>query len=168
MRAPVILISLTLCGLAANAADRDFKEIVRAIANEYHTEPTHIPLLGLISTVTFVARPGGTKQLDLAVFENLKTEGHDGAKVAARIREIVGASWKPFVEVRSRKKGKEEITLIYMRPEGHDFRMLITAIEHDEATVVQLKLNRAAIRRWLDNPIDEASDSIPGAEHPQP
>ena len=166
MRAPVILISLAFCGLAANAADRDFKEIVRAIANEYHTEPTHIPLFGLINTVAFVAHPGGAKQLDLAIFENLKTGGHDNAQVAARIRQIVGVSWKPFIEVRSNKKGEGEITLIYMRPEGHDFRMLITAIEHDEATVVQLKLNPAALRRWIDNPVDQASDPIPDTERP--
>src|SRR4051794_27941385 len=110
MRAPAILIPLAFCAITANAADRDFRDIVRAIADEYHTEPTHIPLLGLINTVAFVVRPAGTKQLDLAVFENLNTEGHDEAKMAARIHDIVGASWKPFVEVRSTRKG--ETTLV--------------------------------------------------------
>ncbi len=161
MRAPVILLAFTLCGLAASAADRDFKEIVRAIADEYHTQPTQIPMSGLVNAVLFVTRPGGAKQLDLAVFENLNGEGHDGAKVASRIRGIVGTSWRPFVEVRSRRKG-DEITLIYVRPEGREFRMIVATIEHNEATVVHLKLDPSAIRRWMDHPVDEASESIPG------
>lgn len=166
MRASAVLISLALSAFTANAADRDFRDIVRAIADEYHTEPTHIPLMGLINTVAFVARPAGTKQLDIAVFENLNTQGREGARVAARIHQIVGASWKPFVEVRSTRN--EETTLVYMRPEGHDCRLLVTSIERNEATVVELRLNPAALRRWLDNPAEHASNARSGADHSEP
>ena len=143
MRAILLLVAVAL---SAGAADREFNEIVQAISDRYHTRPTHIPLFGLVNAFTFVARPAGTSHIDLAVFEDLR----EGTMDPAEIRRIVGGNWKPFVQVHSRRN--HEVTLIYLRPEGRDHRMLITSLERHEATVVQLKLNMDAMRKWLDDP----------------
>ena len=150
------LIGVLLCGAAATAADREFKDIVRAISDEYHTKPLHIPLFGLVNTVVFVARPGGAKQLDLAVFEDLDTGSGGTVAFSERLRTIVGRSWQPFVHISSRHNGREETTLIYMRPEGRDWKMLITTLEPHEATVVELKLSIDSVRRWMDDPVESA------------
>ena len=99
-----------------------------------------------MNAFTFVARPAGTSHIDLAVFEDLQ----DGTMEPAELRRIVGESWTPFVQVHSKRN--REVTLIYLRPEGRDHRMLITSLERHEATVVQLKLNMDAMRKWLDDP----------------
>jgi hypothetical protein len=145
---------LLVLGLAATAtaADREFADIVREISAEYHTHPVHIPLFGLVKTVTFVAHPAGTKQLDLAVFDDLDTEGHDSAALARRIGQIAGTSWKPFVKVRSGRNGHSEMTLIFMKCEKSDAQLLITTIEPREATVVHVKVHPEALRRWIDHP----------------
>lgn len=141
------LLLVVLSAMTAGAADREFRDIVQAISDHYHTRPTRIQFFGLVNAVTFVARPAGTSHIDLAVFEDL-----EGTMDAGQLRRIVGHGWKPFVQVVSHRKGQEETTLIYMRSEGRDTRLLITTIEHREATVVQLKLNVDALRRWMDDP----------------
>jgi hypothetical protein len=151
---PVWRILLVLCGLAtvAGAVDREFADIVREISAEYHTRPVHIPLFGLVKTVTFVAHPAGTKQLDLAVFEDLDTEGHDNAALARRIGHIAGAAWKPFVQVRSGGSGRQETTLIFMKCEKSDVHLLIATLEGREATVMHVKVHPEALRQWVDHP----------------
>jgi len=140
--AAVVLVSTEL----ASAADREFKDIVRAISDHYQTRPLRIPFFGLINAVTFVARPAGTKHIDLAVFENLRGRPMDPAV----LDRIVGHAWKPFVRVRSQRKG--ETTNIYMRPNGDDTKLLIATLQDGEATVVQLELNVEALQCWLDQP----------------
>jgi hypothetical protein len=141
---------------AVHATDREFKEIVSAISDEFHTRPVHIPLFGLVNMVTFVARPAGTKHIDLAVFENLGNHDRSGRELAQAVRSAVGAGWKPFVQVWSHHGGQEETVLVYMRMEGHDCKLLVTSIEPNEATVVQLKLNPDTLQKWLVSPRESA------------
>ena len=150
------LITCVVASTAAHATDREFKDVVNAIADEFHTRPTHIPFFGLVNVVTFVARPAGTKHIDLAVFENLDSHDRDGRDLAQSIRRAVGGAWKPFVQVWSHHGGREETVLVYMRLEGHDCRFLVTSIEPNEATVVELKLNPEALERWLMSPRESA------------
>ena len=46
--------------------------------------------------------------------------------------------------------------LVYMRMEGSDCKFLVTSIEPNEATVVQLKLNPEALQKWLVSPRETA------------
>ena len=142
-----IAISL-LCAVSASASDREFRDVVDAISDRFHTRPMHIPMFGLVNFVTYVVRPAGTRHIDLAVFENLDARDMDGREVAASIRAAVGGSWKPFVQTRSGR----EVVSIYMRPEGNDCRLLVVSVERHEATVVQLQLNPDALQRWLVMP----------------
>ena len=150
--AAVAAAAVLFASSLANAADPEFKDIVRAISDHYGTRPIRIPFFGLVNAFTFVARPAGTKHIDLAVFENLRGDRMDPAK----IERVVGGGWKPFVRVHSNRS--DETTLIYMRPDGNDTKMLITTIERNEATVIQLKLNPEALQRWLDQPRRSAWD----------
>jgi len=148
-------LAITLCVLSAasvKAADREFTEVVRVISDEFHTRPTSIPFFGLVNVVTAVVHPAGAKHIDLAIFEHLGSHDRDGRALSESILNAVGRSWKPFVQVRSRKNGHEENVFVYMRQEGRDWKLLVTAVERDEATVVQLKLNADALARWVASP----------------
>jgi hypothetical protein len=140
------------CCVAAQATDREFQDIVHAISEEFHTKPTHIPFFGLVNAVTFVARPAGTRHIDLAVFEDLDSNRRAGRDLPKAIREAVGNGWKPFVQVFSKRKGSEETTFLFMRVQGKNTKLLITAVERDQATVVQLLLDSEALERWMANP----------------
>ncbi len=147
------------CGLfaipPASAVDREFGDIVQSLSDEFRARPTRIPLFGLVNAFLFVARPAGTQHMDLAVFENLSLRG-SSEHLQERIRSVVGSGWTPFVRVRSHRHGSEESVLVYMRAEGKDCRLLVTTIEPNEATVVQLKLNPEGVRRWMSEPQNTA------------
>ncbi len=149
-------LACTLACTAAHATDREFKDIVTAISDEFHAKPTHIPLMGLVNMVTYVARPAGTKHIDIAVFENLDQNERSGADLAQSVRRAVGGSWRPFVQVYSHHPGHEETTFVYLRMEGHDCKLLVTNIESNEATVVQLQLNPEALQKWMLSPRESA------------
>jgi hypothetical protein len=147
-----ILAACLLTAAAAQAADREFTEVVRVISDEFHTHPTSIPLFGLVNVFTAAIRPAGTRHIDLAVFEHLSDHDRQGRNLSEAILNAVGRSWKPFVQVRSRRNGHEETVLVYMRQQGSEWKLLVTAVERDEATVVQLLLNADALARWMASP----------------
>jgi hypothetical protein len=109
-------------------------------------------MFGLVNLVTAVVRPAGTRHIDLAVFEHLRDHDRDGRNLTESLLNAVGRSWRPFVQVVSRRHGHEETVLVYMRQQGKDWKLLVTAIERDEATVVQLLLNADALARWMAEP----------------
>lgn len=147
------VVAMCLLGAASlQAADREFTDVVRVISDEFHTRPLSIPFFGLVNVVAAVAHPAGARHIDLAVFENLQSRDRDGRNLPESILNAVGRSWKPFVQVRSHRKGHEETVLVYMRQQGKDWKLLITAVERNEATVVQLLLNPDALARWMAAP----------------
>ena len=142
----VTTVGMLFCA-AMQGAERDFNVIVRAISDQIHARPTHIPLFGLVNFATFVAHPAGVKHLDLAVFENLDLDDQSVKDVAETIR-LTGPGWLPFVRVRERN----ESVLVYMEQDHSDCRLLVVAIENGELTVVELRLNPEAVEAWLRQP----------------
>lgn len=141
-----------LTAATAQAADREFTEVVRVISDEFHARPMSIPLFGLVNVFTAAVRPAGTRHIDLAIFEHLSSRDREGRNLSESILNAVGRSWKPFVQVRSRRNGREETVFVYLRQQGNDWKLLVTAVDHEEATVVQLLLNADALARWLESP----------------
>ncbi len=149
----LVLPLLLFAPAASFAADREFRDVVEAISDAFHTKPLHIPLMGLVNAVTYFARPAGTKHLDIAVFENLEARGRRDSDIASSIRAAVGGSWKPFLQVKTMRDDTEEHVLVYMRQHGREWKLLITTVERRHATVIQVALNAAALERWLVDPI---------------
>ncbi len=148
---PVAALCL-LGAVSARAADREFTDVVRIISDEFHARPTSIPLFGLVNVFAAAVRPAGARHIDLAVFEHLNSHDREGRDLTQSILSAVGRSWRPFVQVRSRRDGHEETVLVYMRQQGREWKLLVTAVERDEATVVQLLLNADALARWMESP----------------
>jgi hypothetical protein len=149
---PVLAAACLLGAVSAQAADREFTEVVRVISDEFHTRPTSIPMFGLVNVFAAAVHPGGTRHVDLAIFAHLSSHDREGRNLPESILNSVGRSWKPFVQVRSHKNGREETVLVYMRQEGKDWKLLVTVVGQDEATVAQLLLNADALERWMASP----------------
>jgi hypothetical protein len=148
MKAVLIVTAVWMSSCAVlEGADRGFDDIVRAISNQFHTRPLHIPFFGLVNFATFVAHPAGVKHIDLAVFENLNLDDQAARDLAEAIRMADGG-WQPFVRVR----GHAQTVLVYMAEERGDCRLLVLTVETGEVTVVELKLNPEATQAWLREP----------------
>lgn len=154
-----IAATLAASGTAftAGAADREFKQVVSTISEEFDAKPMHIPFFGLVNVVARVAKPAGAKHVDLAVFDHLGEGDHDTTALTAKIRKAVGEGWRPFIAVRSNHEDDfGEIVLVYIRPEGHDWKLLVTTVEPDNATVMQVQLDPKGLEKWIRNPVDSA------------
>ena len=151
MRPVRVLAACVLTGQLLCAGEGEFKDIVHSISREYNTRPIHIPLFGLVNVFLFTVRPAGARHLDVAVFENLDTNHFPGRDFQMVLNNAT-AGWAPFVRVTSHRKGAWEQTFIYMRQDGKNCRLLLTALEPKEATVIHIKLNPDAVQRWLNEP----------------
>jgi hypothetical protein len=142
-------------------AERGFDDIVRAISDQLHTRPMHIPFFGLVNAATFVVQPAGVKHIDLAVFENLDLNEHAATAIAEAMRATDGG-WRPFVQVRSWNHGHDETVLVYMAGVDignarRDCKLLVITLEPSEATVVEVRLNPEGLQVWLNHPEETAS-----------
>jgi hypothetical protein len=146
-RAAALFAVLSVSGVAALAADREFSDVVRAIGDECHARPTHIPFFGMVNAFTAVIRPAGAKHIDLAMFENLAPQDRPRA---GAIERAIGSSWTPLVHVRS--NFDRETVYVYLRQAGHDWKLLVVSTERTEATVVELLLDVNALARWVSDP----------------
>ncbi len=147
IRAAFLFAVLSVCGVRALAADREFSDVVRAIGDECHRRPTRIPLFGMVNAFTAVVHPAGTKHIDLATFENLDPETRPRA---GAIERAIGAGWTPFIHVTS--DFNRETVYVYMRQVGRDWKLLLVATERTEATVVELLLDINGLARWIADP----------------
>lgn len=119
-----------------------FDAIVRTIESRYHSHPTKIPFMGLISCVAGVATHGGVRGLHVAEFENFNASSDtpvDGAESNALVEQHVGSGWSRMIRETSRAGGEQ--SLIYVRQEGDHVGMLVVDLDGKDLDVVQLSMN---------------------------
>ena len=156
---PVLRCIPAICAVAGglamcapvNAADREFKDVVAAISEEFQTKPMHIPLMGLVNGFIKVAHPAGTKQLDVAIFDDLDASKGSGRNLAESVRRAVGRWMQPVVQDRQINNGQDQTTLVYMFEKGKDVNVLTVVIEKDEAIVAEVRLNPEAMQKWTSS-----------------
>ena len=137
----VLAVFITL-PLASPASEFDW--LVREFSRESGAKQTRIPFFGLARFAVAVAHPAGTSELKLAIFEHTNLES---GKFSQLIDAVAGRDWKPMVRVRSRKG---EATNIYGESEGKNLRLLITSLDHEEATFVEVRIRPEELMKFLD------------------
>ena len=149
-----LLLVVVTCGLAttqACAADHNFNGLVHGIEKQYGVHHTHIPMLGM---VLFFAKPHGVHTLKIATFEDFHPQREVfGPEVQRMIEQNFGGEWKPLVRTWSRKG---ESAFVYVNTTVNTaspkVEMLVVALDTDEATVVELKVDESAMDEWMDEP----------------
>ena len=136
------LAILLLLPIAVPASEFDW--LVREFSRESGLKPMHIPFFWVARFTVAVVRPAGASELKLAVFEHADLEP---ARFSEITDSVVGSAWKPIVRVRSRK---DESTNIYAQDEGKNLRLLITTIDHEDATFVQVRIRPDELIRFVD------------------
>ncbi|HWR51022.1 MAG TPA: hypothetical protein VN428_07935 [Bryobacteraceae bacterium] len=157
MRALLAAAILLGLGIPARAGDRDFDAVVQSIESTFQTRRTSIPLFGVAKFFVKISRPGGAKQLDLAIFEDLHIGRSRLQELDQTVREAAGERWSPMIRVRDR----QEWVTIYARPDGKkDMALLIATVEPGEATVIRLKVDAAALARMIDESPNRAGKCL--------
>ena len=142
------LLLLLGCGCAF-AGEHEFDDVVKAICEQFDTKPMHIPLMGLAKFVVKVAHPAGTKQLNIAIFENLDESKGSGIDLIDSVRLAVGKQWQPFVQVRGEH---DDNVLVYMVGKGNDARLLVVTAQRDETVVVEVRVSPETLQKWMMSP----------------
>lgn len=133
--------------------DDQFHALVKAIETQYGVHHTRIPFLGLATFCMHVAKVPGAAGLKIAVFEDLpEADVASNVSFQESVDKIVGRDWHPMVRARSHDDGS--VTMIYTEPDERELRLLIVSIDGTEATVVQTKLQKAQIWKWVSHPQD--------------
>lgn len=159
MRALVPVAVLVALAWPAAAGDRDFDAVVRSVESNLHVRRTRIPMLGIAKLFIRVSNPSGVKQLDLAVFEDVRLSRDSIRNLDKAVREATGERWTPMVRVRERG----EWTTIFARPDGEDrMRLLIATVDSDDAVVVHLSVNASQLAATLDEHPRYAKDFAGG------
>ena len=143
-----LLLAFALASPAAVRAD-DFDAVVRNVRATCGGKRVRIPLLGLASFATRLVRPAGVKSFKLAVFEGLTRPG-DVSGLGAEIGRSLGPEWRPLVRVRSGRGAAQ--TYVYVRDAGDDLKLMIVAVDGDQATVIRAKVNGEALARFAREP----------------
>ena len=130
--------------LAAGGNGDGFDAVVRGLETRYHSRPTRIPFMGLVSAVAGISTHGGVHNLHIAEFENFKGDRDadgkvDGDEFLKLVQDRAGAGWSRMIRETSRS-GTEQ-TLIYVRQEGQQIGMMVVDLEGHDLDVVQISMN---------------------------
>lgn len=130
--------------LAALAPASEFDWFVREFSRETGVQPIHIPLFGLVRLSVAIVRPAGTSDLRLAVFEHANLEPNRFAELT---ETFWGVAWKPIVRIRERNG---EVTNIYVQQSDKWVRVLVSSLDKDDATFVQMRIKPEALLKFID------------------
>lgn len=145
------ILALLVVGLqTANAQGKGYDKIVQHLQTNYQAKKVKIPFLWLAKIAVKVVRPAGVKSFDVTLFENLSFKRSTlDLEMQSAMNNSLGADWSPVIRIRS-KEGEQ--VYAYMKDEGENVRLMLVAIDKDNATVVRAKFNADKFIEFLNNP----------------
>ncbi|MGC2162988.1 MAG: hypothetical protein WA634_13820 [Silvibacterium sp.] len=161
---PRAIFSLATIGVAAlvvppivfaplhAASNHDFGGVVSAVEQHYSVHAQRMPMMGFISFCAHVTTNGGVKGMRIAEFDHF-APAESPAVLEKLVSDTLGSEWQPFVTER---EAGGELSLIFVRPEGSDMRMLIADYDHGELDIVRMELNADRIQHWMQDPENSA------------
>ena len=154
------LAPLPLLWAARPSGDADFHLLVDRVSSYYKKRP--MPFMGLLCFPVNVVNPHGVRNLKLAVFENVDSSGlPKGQDFDAFLQSVAGRSYRPFIRVYDNRSAEQ--TFIYRRMRGeNDFEVLVVSLERTEAVIVEMRLDIAAMSKWVADPASRGRDSAHG------
>ena len=143
MRSLLAVTALLLAAPLAMPAS-EFDWMVREFSRQSGVQQLHIPFLGLARFTVAVARPAGTSEFKLAVFEHPNVRADDFGRLADT---VAGSAWKPMIRVRSRNG---ESSNIYIQPDGKHLRVLVVTLDSSDAVFVEVRIKPEALIKFVD------------------
>ncbi len=159
MNAPRLLrLALASALIAAPAlpVDRgldDFDGVVKTIESHYQKRRIWIPLMGLVSFVSYAARPLGASDFKLAVIDGIDDRNNPPDLT-------FGDTWRPVIRVRERNG---QMVNIMAREDGHRaVKLLMLVVDNSDAVVMQMRMSPT---RFLEFVAERARERGHGVGH---
>lgn len=144
-------------------AKADFSDAVKEIERFYRVKHKGIPLLaraGMKTAVTAARIAGGSKRrlaeagsVKVAYFEDQDFSSGNGPTAFKKtINAALTEAWRPLIQVMSPKD--DEQVYIFLRDEGEKYKVLVITIERRDASVVQVTLSPASLKKLMQDPND--------------
>jgi hypothetical protein len=158
-RAAIAAVFMAACCLNA-FAETGIAQVIRVLEQKYSVHHHGIPGLWLAKPFMIGS---GVSGLKMATFGDLRVPSAGMHELKQQMRQALGPQWQPFVETYSARSG--EWTAIYLQPSGKAMQMLIATGEHNEFTVMKMKLSEKAMRDWIDEPVKHSHHSAIRSSH---
>jgi hypothetical protein len=138
---------LALCPAPAFADE--FGDIVHHIEVRCHAHRNYRFLMAFAGFSVKLWQGTGVKDVQIAYFENQSLfQANPDTELEDIMRTVGTAGWQPLVKNYSRRTG--EHSYIYAHPAGKDMKLLVVHVEHNEAEVVELKIDPNKLERFID------------------
>jgi len=119
----------------------DFNSIERALTARLG-KPTYIPMLGLVRFATWIVRPEGVHDFQLAVYEGSR-RAVDAVEIEQIVAREIPRGFSPLVRTRARNG---EWTLIYGRANGDRVELFVVAHDHGDGDTTLVRVDVDAVR----------------------
>jgi hypothetical protein len=151
-RFPYLLVVLATLGLTSSAwaTDHEFDLVVERVSAALHKRPQYRRLLGATALVVRGADPTPAAGLHLAMFDTRhEATGDERQRVADALSQTLLPPWQLVVHKTARHGDQE--TWVYARQDGTRIKMLVSALENGQATLVTVRVKPDAVVSGLDH-----------------
>ena len=142
MKHLILLTVVAASSLLAGEKPDDFNSILKRVESHYGKRHMKIPLMGLVSFASRMARPAGVSDFKFAIIEGA------GAELGTLPEFHPGPQWRPFLRTTSRSG---EQVVLYGREERHAIRTLMVVLDRNEAVVMQMRLNPEHFAKFVSD-----------------
>jgi len=156
---------LELLPVAGRAEDSEFHSLVERMSDYYQKGP--VRHMGWLKFFANRFTPGAVSHFQMAIFDDVDaSRRHANEGLESSLAGLVGPSYQPFVSVHDVRSG--EWTCIYTHESGNErIEMLIISIDSSDAVLMKMQLKPEALRRWVEDPLEESREARRGAEDAQ-
>lgn len=152
--AALVIPPIVFAPLHAAEPNRDFDAVVSALEQHYSLRAERVPMMGFVSFCAHVWSVGGVKSMRIAEFDNLpQTATGDPAQLEQLVTNTLGSDWQRMIMDRN---ANGSVSLIFVRPDGNNMRMLIADYDNGELDLVRLEMNPARMEHWIRDPENSA------------
>lgn len=147
--AVIVTVVVIFAFWPASVQADDFGNIVRHIEARYHAHRNYRFLMAFAGFTVKLWPGTGVRDVKIAFFENQNLFQSDPDTELDEILQTAGkAGWQPMVKSNSRRRG--ERSYVYAQPSGKDLRLLVVNLEHNEAEVIEVKIDPDKLEKFID------------------
>lgn len=141
MNVPIGACAMIIAGallLPGKATANEFDAVLADVEGATHVHHVYIPMMSLVSGCAWMYTRGGVRGLHVADLENTG-EKISQADFKKLMETRLSEGWTRMV--MDQNFANDELTMIYTRPVGKRMEMMVASREHDEITLVNLKID---------------------------
>jgi hypothetical protein len=143
---PVACVALLLpVSMLATSGDTCFDAVVHSVESRYHARATRVPFMGLVSAITRGATKNGVGGMRVADIDDI-SEPVDGAELNRLVAEKLGPGWERMI----RDSSHNELSLIFVHPNGPRAGVFIVALDGREVSLVEFSVDPSHLQESLD------------------